>query len=41
MIGLFFSWLIIYVFCGNVKIDYEHTKRRAFLLPFENWFCLR
>ncbi len=29
MIGLFFSWLIIYVFCIVLKIDYEHVKRRS------------
>ena len=30
MIGLFFSWLIIYVFCIVLKIDYEHVKEGAF-----------
>ena len=30
MIGLFFSWLIIYVFCIVLKIDYEHVKEGAY-----------
>ena len=30
MIGLFFSWLIIYLFCIGLKIDYEHVKAGAF-----------
>ncbi|WP_124067663.1 Na+/H+ antiporter NhaC [Clostridium sp. E02] len=30
MIGLFFSWLIIYVFCLVLKIDYKEIKKSAF-----------
>lgn len=30
MMGLFFSWLIIYAFCIVLKIDYENVKKGAF-----------
>lgn len=30
MIGLFFSWLVIYLFCLVLRIDYEQVKQGAF-----------
>ena len=30
MIGLFFSWIIIYLFCKVLKIDYDHVVGGAY-----------